>query len=61
MVHTLICRGTLEERIDRMLEDKAELARLAVGGGESWLTELDDAELRELLRLDLDRAVEDGS
>jgi superfamily II DNA or RNA helicase len=52
VVHTLVTAGTLEERIDKMLEEKAELARLAVAGGEQWLTELDDAGLRELLALD---------
>jgi len=52
LVHTLVTAGTLEERIDRMLEEKAELARLAVSGGERWLTELDDDSLRELLALD---------
>ena len=52
VVHTFVTAGTLEERIDKMLEEKAELARLAVAGGEQWLTELDDAGLRELLALD---------
>ena len=52
VVHTLVTAGTLEERIDKMLEEKAELAQLAVAGGEQWLTELDDAGLRELLALD---------
>jgi SNF2 family DNA or RNA helicase len=52
LVHTMVTAGTLEERIDRLLEDKAELARLAVSGGEQWLTDLDDEALRELLALD---------
>jgi len=52
LVHTLVTAGTLEERIDRMLQEKAELARLAVSKGERWLTELDDDALRELLALD---------
>ena len=44
LVHKLVCRGTVEERIDAMLEDKRMLAReLLEGGGEVRLTELDDA------------------
>jgi SNF2 family DNA or RNA helicase len=50
-VHTLVCLGTLEERIDRLLADKGVLAERVVGNGEGWLTALDTAELRELLRL----------
>jgi len=50
-VHTLVCLGTLEERIDRLLADKGVLASRVVGNGEGWLTTLDTAELRELIRL----------
>ena len=51
-VYKLVTRGTLEERLSRMLEDKRELARkvLAVAD-DGWLTELDDDALRELLQL----------
>ncbi|MAV55332.1 MAG: ATP-dependent helicase [Phycisphaerae bacterium] len=48
-VHKFVCSGTLEERIDRMIESKVELARNIVGSGEGWLTELDTDELRSLL------------
>ncbi len=51
-VHKLVCRGTLEERIDTMLTEKRALADAVVGTDESWLTELSTEELRELLRLD---------
>jgi SNF2 family DNA or RNA helicase len=51
-VHTLVCLGTLEERIDRLLIDKGVLAERVVGNGESWLTTLSTTELRELLALD---------
>ena len=51
-VHKLVCRGTLEERIDTMLNEKRALADAVVGTDESWLTELSTEELRELLRLD---------
>lgn len=50
-VHKFVCRGTLEERIDQMLEQKMELAEQIVGAGEQWLTELDTDQLKELLSL----------
>jgi SNF2 family DNA or RNA helicase len=50
-VHTLVCLGTLEERIDRLLTDKGVLAERVVGNGEGWLTTLSTTELRELLSL----------
>ncbi|WP_250008546.1 DEAD/DEAH box helicase [Actinoplanes sp. M2I2] len=50
-VHTLVCLGTLEERIDRLLADKGVLAARVVGNGEGWLTALSTTELRELLTL----------
>ena len=48
-VHKLVTAGTLEERIDELLTAKRELAEQIVGAGESWVTELGDDELRELL------------
>lgn len=51
-VHKLVCRGTLEERIDSLLTEKRALADAVVGTDESWLTELSTDELRELLQLD---------
>jgi SNF2 family DNA or RNA helicase len=50
-VRTMLCMGTLEERIDRILTDKAALARTVVGGGESWLAALSTEELRDLVAL----------
>ena len=50
-VHTLVCLGTLEERIDRMIADKGTLAERVVGNGEGWLTTLSTSELRDLLAL----------
>lgn len=53
MVHKLVCRGTIEEKIDQMLESKKELAENVIGsGGESWITELSDKELLSILKLD---------
>jgi hypothetical protein len=50
-VRTLMCMGTLEERIDRILDDKAALARTVVGGGQTWLASLSTDELRDLVAL----------
>jgi SNF2 family DNA or RNA helicase len=50
-VHKLICTGTLEERIDEMIETKKALADSVVGDGEGWLTELSTSQLREVFAL----------
>ncbi|MDJ0551251.1 MAG: C-terminal helicase domain-containing protein, partial [Microcystis sp. M49637_WE12] len=51
-VHKFICTGTLEERINEMIESKKQLAEQTVDAGENWLTELDTDRLRDLLLLD---------
>jgi SNF2 family DNA or RNA helicase len=50
-VRKFVCVGTLEERIDAMIEQKKALAEQIVGTGESWLTGLSTAALREVLTL----------
>ncbi|MFG1684222.1 SNF2-related protein [Nonomuraea sp. NPDC049269] len=50
-VRKLICAGTLEERVDEMIERKKSLAERVVGTGEDWLTDLSTGELREVFRL----------
>ncbi|HLV72727.1 MAG TPA: C-terminal helicase domain-containing protein, partial [Vulgatibacteraceae bacterium] len=50
-VRKFICVGTMEERVDEMIERKKALAESIVGTGEDWLTELSVAELRDVLRL----------
>ena len=50
-VHKFLCAGTLEERIDGLIESKKALARSVVGAGEGWLTELSTDELRDLMSL----------
>ncbi|GGP16437.1 DEAD/DEAH box helicase [Nonomuraea glycinis] len=50
-VRKLICGGTLEERVDEMIERKKALAERVVGAGEDWLTDLSTGELREVFRL----------
>jgi SNF2 family DNA or RNA helicase len=50
-VRKFVCIGTLEERIDAMIEEKKALAERIVGTGEAWLTELSVAELRKVIEL----------
>ena len=58
-VHKFVVRGTLEERIDEMIESKTELAENIIGHGERWLTELDTDQLRDLLALRADAVGDD--
>jgi SNF2 family DNA or RNA helicase len=57
-VRKLMCAGTLEERIDRIIEEKQDLAERIVGTGEGWLTELSVGELRDVIMLAADAVVE---
>ena len=50
-VHKFVVAGTLEERIDQMIENKAALADNVIGSGEAWLTELNLAQLKDILTL----------
>ncbi|MEU7218221.1 DEAD/DEAH box helicase [Nocardia iowensis] len=50
-VRKLVCVDTIEERIDEMIKGKRQLADLAVGAGENWITELSTDDLRELFTL----------
>jgi SNF2 family DNA or RNA helicase len=50
-VHKFVAMGTLEERIDEMIEDKKKLAGAIVGADESWLTELDNEAFKKLIAL----------
>ena len=59
-VYRLVTRGTLEERVQRMLEDKRALAQQVLGAaGDGFVTELDDEALGALLRLDDDEGPEE--
>ncbi|MFI6077602.1 SNF2-related protein [Actinoplanes sp. NPDC051343] len=51
-VRKFICTGTLEEKIDAMIERKKALASSVVGTGEDWITDLNTDQLRELFALD---------
>ncbi len=60
MVHKFICRGTIEERIDALIESKRQLSEdLLAGGQELNLTELRDDELLRMVSLDLNAALEE--
>jgi non-specific serine/threonine protein kinase len=60
LVHKFVCRGTVEERIDRMIEEKAQLAGDLLGGGEPALTEMKDEDLLRLVALDLKAAMQEA-
>ena len=51
-VHKFICSGTLEEKINTILESKKQLAEQTINTGEDWLTDLDTDQLRNLLILE---------
>ena len=51
-VHKFVCIGTVEERIDTMIEQKKSLAESIVGQSENWVTEMSNKELRQLFALD---------
>ena len=54
MVHKFICQGTVEEKIDALINSKKELAENVIGsGGESWITEMSNDELLSMLRLEV--------
>jgi superfamily II DNA or RNA helicase len=50
-VHRLVTEGTVEDRIAALLARKRDLADQVVGGGESWVSDLSDDELNQLVRL----------
>ena len=60
LVHKLVCRGTVEERIDAMLQSKQAVAdQILDSDGEAPLTEMSDEELLQFVGLDLGRATAD--
>ena len=50
-IHTMICDGTLESRIDDLITGKTELAREIIGSGDKWLTGLSDEKIRDIVAL----------
>ncbi|MCL2088408.1 MAG: DEAD/DEAH box helicase [Oscillospiraceae bacterium] len=55
MVHKFVTTGTIEEKIDRIIEDKSKLAKdiIAESSGEKWVTEMSDSDLMNLFRLEV--------
>jgi SNF2 family DNA or RNA helicase len=57
-VHKFVTLGTLEERINDMIEEKKALAGAIVGNDESWLTQLDNDRFKALIRLNRDAVMD---
>ena len=51
MVYRFITTGTFEEKINEMINKKEELAKLTVGTGESFITEMDTKDIKKLMTL----------
>ena len=61
LVHKFVCRGTVEEKIDRLIESKRQLSdELLEGGADLVLTELKDDELLKLVALDINKALKEA-
>jgi non-specific serine/threonine protein kinase len=61
LVHKFVCRGTVEEKIDELIESKRRLSReLLQGSAETLLTEMSDDELVRLVSLDLGKALKEN-
>ena len=61
LVHKFVCRGTVEEKIDAMVEAKLGLSsQIIEGGGETLLTELGNDELLRMVALDIGSAMDDS-
>jgi non-specific serine/threonine protein kinase len=61
LVHKFVCKGTVEDKIDQMIESKKKLAgEFLEGGGEINLTSMNDQELLNLVALDLDAAMKEA-
>ncbi|MEO6132643.1 MAG: SNF2-related protein [Saprospiraceae bacterium] len=50
-VHRIITKNTLEENIDRLMDQKRDLANLTVSTGEKWIGDLSDREIEGLVGL----------
>ena len=61
LVHKFVCRGTVEDKIDQMIESKRQLAGdVLSGGADVILTEMSDNELLNVVALDLSAAMKEG-
>ena len=60
LVHKFVCRGTVEEKVDALIAQKAGLSRdLLDGGGETLLTEMSNEQLLRFVALDINKATEE--
>jgi non-specific serine/threonine protein kinase len=60
LVHKFVCRGTVEEKIDQLIESKRQLSKdVLEAGAELLLTELKDEELLSLVALDINKALKE--
>jgi non-specific serine/threonine protein kinase len=60
LVHKFVCRGTVEEKIDALVEAKLALSNQIVeGAGETLLTELSNDELLRMVALDIGSMMDD--
>jgi non-specific serine/threonine protein kinase len=60
LVHKFVCQGTIEEKIDALIESKRSLStELLDAGGDAVLTEMSDSELIKIVSLDIRRAQQD--
>ncbi len=54
IVHKFVNTGTIEEKIDEMINEKVELADNVIGsGGEKWITEMSDSALLDMMKLEI--------
>ncbi len=51
LVHRMITKGTLEEKINELLQSKKEIADMAISTNNAWITEMNTGELNELFAL----------
>jgi non-specific serine/threonine protein kinase len=60
LVHKFVCQGTVEEKIDQMIESKRQIAQDMLEGGVGvLLTEMKDDELLKMVALDLSAALKE--
>ena len=58
-VYKFMCAGTVEERIDQMIDEKRALADSIIGTGEEWITEMSTDELRDIFTLREESVIDD--
>jgi non-specific serine/threonine protein kinase len=58
LVHKFVCRGTVEEKIDKMIAEKSSLAGDVIEGAETLITEMSDKQLLDFVSLDVHKALD---